>query len=486
MKITFTSAALEEVSGRNLIVLATRDGKVVGDQPGLKQLLAPYVESGEFGKNSGDMVYVMDPEGFQFKRILFYNLGKKLKGADDLRIATAAAWKELRSKNFTETALSFAGLGRGLEQRAMLEGLILMDYKYSEFKTKKEKLPNRLEAVQIHHDDAEANLENNVHNWHVICRGTCRARDLMQMPPNVLHPESMAEIAKAWSGEHGFDIEVMDGQAIRDAGMLCMDSVGRGSEKDNRFMIMEYKPENPSGKTFCFVGKAVTFDSGGLSLKPSAGMPEMKGDMGGGAVVLGLMTVLRDAGCPHRVIGLVPAVENMPSGSATRPSDVVKTLSGKTVEINNTDAEGRLILADALTYAARFEPTYVVDFATLTGACLVALGTKIYGVMGTHQPLVDAIMAAGTDVHEPFWQLPLWEEYEDLLDSATADFSNVGSTRWGGTITAGLFLKQFADNYQWAHCDIAAAMMENAEDYYPEGGNGAGVRMAMRMMELMD
>jgi leucyl aminopeptidase len=248
---------------------------------------------------------------------------------------------------------------------------------------------------------------------------------------------------------------------------------------------MDYQPENPSGKTICLVGKAVTYDTGGISLKPSNSMAEMKGDMGGGAAVLGAMTVLAASGCPHHVVGLVPAVENMPSGKATKPSDVVTSLAGLTVEVNNTDAEGRLILIDALTYAARYEPDYVVDFATLTGACLVALGPKVYAVMGNHEPLVEAIVEAGKEVNEPFWELPLVEEYKEFLKSDVADISNISSVRWGGTITAGLFLERFASKYKWAHCDIAAAIFEKADDVNPSGGNGAGVRMIIEAMEKL-
>ena len=306
------------------------------------------------------------------------------------------------------------------------------------------------------------------------------------MPANILTPVKMAELAQTWGEDHGYETTVYDEAYIEKEGMGSMLSVGQGSSQPSRFLVMEYKPPAPSGKTVALVGKAVTFDSGGLSLKPSGSMPEMKGDMGGGAAVLGIMTVLKAAGCPHHVVALVPAVENMPSGSATRPSDVVTTLSGLTVEINNTDAEGRLILIDALTYAARYKPDYVIDFATLTGACLVALGPKVFGVMGNHQPLVDAIVKAGKELHEPFWQLPLVDEYKEYLKSDVADISNISSTRWGGTITAGLFLERFARDYRWAHCDIAAAIFEKSDDYSPSGGTGVGVRTVVSVLENLE
>lgn len=483
MNIHFTSENLAGARQRCLVLLAQRDGRILNGQPSFSAALQPFIESGEFGKNEGDHLYLIQPRGFELERLLFVNLGERVSKSDDLRCAAAEAWKILADKRQTEAMVSLDGLDDE-SARAVVEGFILGDYKYTDLKTEKDKLSTRLENLTVH--TTRPGGEEAVRRWYTICRGTCRARDLSQMPANILDPQKFASLALEWGATFGFKTEVMEARAIKDLGMGAMYSVGQGSQKPSKFIIMEYTPAKPSGKTFALVGKAVTFDSGGLSLKPPSSMPEMKGDMGGGAAVMGVMTVLRDCQCPHRVVGLVPAVENMPSGSATRPSDVVTTLSGLTVEINNTDAEGRLILIDALTFAARYKPDYVVDYATLTGACLVALGTKVHGVMGNHQPLVDAILAAGREVHEVFWQLPLVDDYKTLLKSEVADISNISSSRWGGTITAGLFLERFAEDYRWAHCDIAATIFEEKEDYHPQGGNGTGVRMTMRMMELLE
>ena len=482
MKIHFENGDLTQCGGRVAMVLADRDGHILNGHPAVNAILEPFATSGELGKSNGQHVYISHTEGLSVSRLLLVNIGDPEIEADQLRRATAEGWKALRTRGFTSVALSLDGLDDEAQVRAALEGLFLGEYTYTDLKTDKDNLPNRLE--NLHLTGAEK-WRGKISVWEAICGGTNRARDLCQMPPNILNPTTMAELAVKWGETFGLKTTVLEEDTLKAEGMNTLLSVSQGSEQPAKLILFEYEPANPSGKTFAFVGKAVTFDSGGLSLKPPASMPEMKGDMGGGAAVFGIMTSLRDAKCPHRVVGVVPAVENMPSGSATRPSDVVKSLSGITVEINNTDAEGRLILADALTYAGRYKPDYVVDFATLTGACLVALGTKIFGVMGNHKPLVNAIIEAGEDVNEPFWELPLYKGYEDMLKSSVADTSNIGNSRWGGTIVAGLFLKRFAGDYQWAHCDIAAAIFEKSDAYQPEGGTGAGVRMGLRMMELM-
>ena len=482
MKVEYLSGHIESMESPCLVVLATRDGRLLNGSPQLERLLQPFVASGELGSGSGEYVYLIEPKGIKAGRVLFFNAGKSIDDHEDIRRGTAEAWKVLSKKGVREVSISLAGLDR-LQALAAVEGFALMDYCYDALKTEENGKPSRLRRLCLYGADKH---RSQIDRALVVLRGTNLARDLCVMPANILTPEKFAEFAVEWGAVYGFRTTVMGEAEMLEMGMGAMYSVGQGSACEAKFTVMEYEPQKPSGKTFALVGKAVTFDSGGLSLKPGSSMPDMKGDMGGGAAVLGVMTVLRDTGCPHRVVGLVPSTENMPSGSATRPSDVVTTLSGLTVQIDNTDAEGRLILADALTYAARFQPDFVVDFATLTGACLVALGPKVYGVMGNHQPLVDAILKAGEEVHEPFWQLPLVEDYKEYLKSDTADICNISSVKWGGAITAGLFLERFAEKYRWAHCDIAAAILEKKEDYHPKGGTGVGVRMTLRMMELLE
>jgi leucyl aminopeptidase len=482
MIIDFHSNKLEQIDHPCMVVLALSDGTVINGAPAITELLRPHVENGEFGEHSGHHLYFFNPEGIKAERLMIINLGKKTTKSNDIRKATAKAWSKLLQKNRLEVLLSLDGFGGEQQQRAAVEGFLLGEYRFTLLKSEKDKLDPRLQRLSIH---ASSDMEGRVNQWKNIVEGVCKARDLCQMPANILTPTRFSELAAEWGTHHGFDTRVLDEDAINKEGMNAMYSVGQGSAQPSQLIIMDYQPERPSGKTIALVGKAVTFDSGGLSLKPAGSMAEMKGDMGGGAAVVGTMTVLRAVACPHRVVGIVPAVENMPSSSATRPSDVVTTLSGLTVEINNTDAEGRLILADALSYAGRFKPDFVVDYATLTGACLVALGPEVFGVMGNHQPLVDAIIEAGNELHEVFWQLPLVEDYNTLLDSDVADISNISSSQWGGTITAGLFLQKFATDYQWAHCDIAASIFDKSNDWQPSGGIGAGVRMTVAMLDKL-
>lgn len=479
MELHFESSAVDQL-GENaacLVVICDQTGKCFNGSEAVEAAIKPFVESGELGKASGGDLYLVNPAGVKADRLLVVNVGEKISKAHDVRKATGKAWKLARGKGIKHITLDLSGFADEAHQRAAAEGLFLSAYAYTELKTEKDKLPGNLDAVTFVGGD-----QAKVKHWRAACDGTALARDLSQAPPNLVNPVTIAEKAVAMAEAQGLKARIMKEEELREMGMNCLLSVSQGSQYPGQLIVMEYEPENPSGKTVALVGKAVTFDSGGLSLKPSSGMSEMKADMGGGAAVIGTMSALKGTGCPHRVIGLVPAVENMPSGTATRPSDVYTSLSGVTVEINNTDAEGRLILADALTYADEFKPDYVVDFATLTGACLVALGPSVCGVMGNNDTLVKAILEAGDEVHEQFWQLPLVDEYKSLLKSQVADISNISSIRWGGTITAGLFLERFAGKYQWAHCDIAAAIFDKGDDLHPAGGTGIGVRMALQML----
>lgn len=478
MKIEIMGSALNECKARCLVILATSDGKSLNGSKEAEAVLEPFVKSGEFGESFGGSMYVTDPKGLAAERVLFYNLGKEVKKANDLRKATARSWKGLRDKGFKTVAMSLNGLDEA-QARAAYEGIAFGNYAYTEFKTEDDSKPKKLESLTLLAADE---MKDKIASWEAQARGTNHARDLCQMPPNILNPIKFADIAVEWGKEYGLKTTILNREEIEEEGMGTMMAVAQGSAAQPRFIIMDYTPDTTPKKTICLVGKAVTFDSGGLNIKTSM-MHEMKGDMGGGATVAGIMTALRDVKCPHRVIALIPSVENMPSAMATRPSDVVKSLSGITVEINNTDAEGRLIMADALTYAGRYKPDFVMDFATLTGACVVALGPKVFGVMGNHQPLIDAIVKTSWELHEPFWQLPLFDDYKELLKSSTADISNMSSSRYGGAIAAGLFLERFARDYQWVHCDIAAGIFDKADDYNPVGGVGAGVRTIIEVLE---
>lgn len=312
-----------------------------------------------------------------------------------------------------------------------------------------------------------------------VARATCLARDLANAPANEIYPESLSTQARKSGRRSGFKVRVLDQRAIRRLRMGGLLAVSQGSDRPPRFLIMEYRGRRATPAPVVLVGKGVTFDAGGISLKPSAGMAEMKMDMSGAGAVIGTLQAAAELRLPVHLIGLVPATENLPGGAAMKPGDIVLHHNGKTSEVDNTDAEGRLILADALSYASRYKPALVIDLATLTGACVVALGHYATGMMANDQSVADQLKAAGEHTYERVWQLPMYEEYEKLIKSDVADVKNVGG-RWGGAITAAMFLRKFIGTYAWVHLDIAGtAMQEEAHEYIPKGGTGVGVRLLM-------
>jgi leucyl aminopeptidase len=317
-----------------------------------------------------------------------------------------------------------------------------------------------------------------------VCEATCFARDLENAPGNEIYPESLAAAARSAGTRSGFSVKVLGERNIRSLGMGGLLGVARGSSRPPRLLIMEYRgrrngqpPAGGGGGPVVLVGKGVTFDSGGISIKPSAGMAEMKMDMSGGAVVIATMQAAARLKLPVHLIGIVPAAENLPGGSALRPGDILRHHNGMTSEVDNTDAEGRLILADALSYAGRYEPALVIDLATLTGAVVVALGHVVTGMMGNDAEAMRLLKDSGDRTYERVWELPMFEEYEALIKSDVADVKNTGG-RWGGAITAAMFLRKFIGPYGWVHLDIAGtSIMEESTDYTTRGGSGVGVRL---------
>ena len=302
------------------------------------------------------------------------------------------------------------------------------------------------------------------------------ARDLANAPNNEIYPQTLAKTARALGRKYGFKTTVLDKKKITELKMGGLLGVNLGSVRPPVFIIMEHNGGPKGQKPIVLVGKGITFDTGGISIKPAAGMADMKGDMHGAASVIGTMVAAANAGVKRNIIGLVPSTENMPSGSAMVPGDILTFMNGKTAEIDNTDAEGRLILADALSYADRYKPEGVIDLATLTGAAVVALGHVTTGMMGNDDAMKRRLEQAGQRTYERVCELPLYEEYEDLIASDVADIKNSGG-RWAGTITAGLFLQHFV-SYPWIHLDIAGTSHPmKGGPYIPKGHSGVGVRL---------
>ena len=361
----------------------------------------------------------------------------------------------------------------------------ISDYTFDFFKSKK----NEFEKIDGLHilplvKETEEELEERLQRVRLLRTSQVLARDLGNRPANDLNPETFVQAAKDMAEEaKGLRVTILGVKELQKEKMGGIFAVSQGSEHEPKVIVIEHRPKKPK-KSVVLVGKGVTFDSGGISIKPAAGMGWMKYDMCGAATVMGVMRAVAELDLPIKVVGLIPAVENMPSGTATRPGDIITTASGKTVEIDNTDAEGRLILADTLHYSARFNPDIVIDFATLTGACVVALGNEAAGMMGNNQELIDGLRKLGEEVGERVWPMPLYEEYVDYLKSEWADIKNAGS-RWGGAVTAGTFLKQWVpEKVSWAHLDIAGvAYHEKEHNGLPKGASGFGVVLISTFLE---
>lgn len=426
-------------------------------------LLKKLLGRGDFSGRSGETLLITDVPGIAASRALLTGLGtRKNFGRKAWRRALGAAITAVLRTRIASIAVAVERpAGKDLDDyyfgRAVAEIVGNSLYRVNDLKTgKKPKTPalQKVLAGPVKKSGIQA-AERGLEHGEAISAAAAVQRDLANLPPNICTPTYLGEQAKALGKQHAsLRVQVLDEAAIKKEKMGCLLAVSQGSEQPPRFIVIEHRPAKASNPPVVLVGKGVTFDTGGISLKDPPNMDEMKFDMSGAAAVLASMSLVARLKLPVRVIGLIAAVENMPSGRAVKPGDIATSAAGLTVEILNTDAEGRLILCDALHYARRFEPDAVVDIATLTGACVVALGHHHSGCMGNDQELVDDLVAAGVRADDRAWQLPLTEEYADQLKSNFADFANVGG-RDGGAITASAFLAKFTQGLKWAHLDVA-------------------------------
>ncbi|HSG24276.1 MAG TPA: leucyl aminopeptidase, partial [Azonexus sp.] len=363
----------------------------------------------------------------------------------------------------TELAVKKRSVAWRIRQTAMIA--LDATYKFDQFKSKKDEVrrPLRKLTLGVERRNELTLSEEALNQGIAIAQGMALAKTLGNLPPNVCHPTYLAEQALAMAGEFKLGCEILETADMEKLGMHSLLSVARGAHQPPKLIVLNYKGAKAGVKPIVLVGKGVTFDTGGISLKPAAEMDEMKYDMCGAAGVLGTMQAVARMQLPINLIVIVPATENMPGGNASRPGDIVTSMSGQTIEILNTDAEGRLILCDALTYAERFEPDTVIDVATLTGACVVALGGVASGLFANKDSLARDLLDAGDEAHDRAWHMPLWDDYQELLKSPFADMGNIGG-RWGGAITAACFLSRFTKKYDWAHLDIAGTAWKSGAD----------------------
>jgi leucyl aminopeptidase len=406
--------------------------------------------------------------------------------AETLRRAAAAvvraAWHD-ESAATTLLAAAPQELDAEAAAQAVGEGAALAAYRFTRYKGDPE--PCRLASFTI---VAEGDgPRRGVARAERIAAAVAMARDLVNEPAGAMTPTRLAEVAAEVAASGGLEVRVWDEVDIGNEGLGGLMGVARGSDEPPRLIRLSYRPSGPARGHVALVGKGITFDSGGLSIKTAEGMETMKTDMSGAAAVLATMSALPDLAPDVAVTAFVPTTENMPGGRATKPGDVLKIRNGKTVEVLNTDAEGRLILADGLSLAVEEGVDAIVDLATLTGACMVALGTKVAGLMGSHDGWLDQVRAAADRAGEPVWPLPLPEDYRKSIDSDVADVKNIGSDRYGGALTAGLFLKEFVDDVPWAHLDIAGpARSGEDETYLRKGGTGYGVRTLLELLRSFE
>lgn len=449
-------------------------------------LISGLIKRGEFKGKADEMLFLVSPTGLKAKRILLLGLGEKEKFTiDKLRQAFAKAGQEMRNKGIKNFAMNIPSLtplpqGEGAKRvgRAIAEGLLLGLYQFNEYKTEKKNNKKVDEAVIVLDKKAdERDIKNGVETGRILAEAANFTRDLVNRPSNDKTPIMLADEAKRMAKKFGLSCRVLDQKEIKRLKMGGLIGVSKGSKEPPCFIILEHNKNKKNLDTIAIVGKAITFDSGGISIKPSENMEKMKYDMSGGAAVMGAMMAAAGLKIPLHIVGLIPATENLPSGAAQKPGDIVRMMNGKTVEIISTDAEGRMILGDALSYAKRYKPKAVIDLATLTGACVIALGNDAIGMMGTDDKLKERLKKAGELSYERVWELPLWDEYGELIKSDIADIKNVGG-RPAGTITAGYFLSRFIEGFPWAHLDIAGTAWEDkGRPYKPKGASGVGVRL---------
>ncbi len=497
MKISV--ASFEEIESRKQNLLAVGlfedeakiSGKAAQLDTALGGIIGRILSNKEFQAKLGKtfLLYSLNPNT---QRVLLVGMGKRRElNLEAIRHASGKVAIQVRDLGLISYEL-FAFENNFQEKeslgRAIAEGTILALYTFNRYKTDKDKIPKEVKSMTILAPKKEdiQHVVNGVKQAEAVCEATYLARDLANTPSSDLTPSKLAGAAKKIAEQNGLKIRIIERNEMEKFGMGGILGVARGSTQPPKLVVMEYYGGRKDEKPIALVGKAITFDSGGISIKPAEHMEEMKFDKSGGATVLATMLAIAKLKLPVNVVCIVPSAENLPSGTAYKPGDILKFYGGKTAEIINTDAEGRLILADALAYAVDvYKPQAIIDLATLTGACVIALGSQASGLLTNNETLAREIFEAGESSGERVWQLPLWKEYSDLIKSEVADIKNVGG-RSAGAITAAAFLSNFVGGQPWAHLDIAGTAWTQEgspeKSYTPKGATGVGVRLLVEFL----
>ena len=476
MKITLERTPAEQVAAGALIV------PVFEGEKESRFGAAPYVESGEVAGKAAEFTLLHNPAGAAAARVLLAGAGKADRfDSAEMRKLVAASVRFLKKKKVLSAAVLLEGIRTGAEfASAAVEGAILGDFEPDRHKTGNDK--TALASFTVVCPNGTADLDAAVLRGQVLAESQNFTRALANEPANLLTPLKMAAAAREMAQQQGLECEVLERADLERLGMGALLGVAQGSAEPPALIVVRYRPPAAASAAHLgLVGKGVTFDTGGISIKPSEGMEKMKYDMCGGAAMIGAMRAIAQLKPPLAVTAFIPCVENMPGSRAQRPGDIVTAMSGKTIEVLNTDAEGRLILADALAYARRLGCTHLVDAATLTGAIVVALGHIYVGLFSNNDAMRDRVLSAARAEGERMWPMPLDDDYKEGLKSPFADLANIG-TRWGGAITAAIFLKEFAEDTPWVHLDIAGtAYLDEPQPNMPKGPTGLPVRTLVRL-----
>lgn len=433
----------------------------------------------DFNADQFELLLLPAPDDLMAEWVLLVGMGRKGEIiADTIRQAGGKATVYLRDKGIRRIALSTKVISSlSFSPMLFIEGALLGTYRFDRYKTERD--DRRIDSFTILCRSTKS-AKSDLSRTEAVASAVCFARDLINAPSNDMTPSDLAEAALSLS-QKNLSVKILDKKDTQKLGMGAYLSVARGSKEPPKFISLQYRGR--TGAPLVLIGKSITFDSGGISLKPSEGMEKMKYDMAGGAVVLGVMKAVAELRLPAHVIGILPATENLPGSSATKPGDIVRSLDKKTIEIINTDAEGRLILADAIGYAKRFKPYAVIDIATLTGACSIALGNEAIAMMGNNRALLNRMKRSAQHTDERVWEMPLYEEYREYLKSDVADIKNLGS-KTGALVTSAYFLYVFAGAVPWVHLDIAGtSWIEKEKPYMPKGASGIGVRLLLDVVK---
>lgn len=464
------------------------EGEAAAVDKSLDGAISKLVSQGEIKGKPGEISVIHSLGRIPAARVVVVGLGKKDELTPDvIRGAVAEACRYLQRKSVADAAVGRLGddaadITPEDYAQAVTEGALLGTYTFRRHITKEAEHGElgKLAIISKCKEDV-ASLERGVEKGRITAGAANLARDMGNEPSNYMTPTDMAGVAAKIAKDYNLELTVLEKEQMKEMGMGALLGVAQGSCQPPKFIFLKYKGDASEDIDLALVGKGVTFDSGGISIKPSAKMEEMKDDMSGGAAVMAAISAIAQLKMKLNVVAIVPAVENLPSGTATKPGDVLTAMSGKTIEVVNTDAEGRLILADALNYVGKLKPKYTVDVATLTGACIVALGDICTGAFGNNQQLVDKVIAAGAEAGELIWQMPMYDEYKENNKSDIADVKNAGN-RGAGSITAAQFLAEFAGDAPWVHLDIAGTSFSDRERKYTlKGATGVPVRTLVNL-----